>query len=116
MSKNNSEDLYSIGNRIRDERERQGLTQEQLAELSDLSPRTISRIETGTTISSVDRLVGICSALKITLNHIQPESLDIYADSSTFASEIISCLNNLPTEKRRVVEASIRATISLAEM
>ena len=64
MSKNNSEDLYSIGNRIRDERERQGLTQEQLAELSDLPRETISRAESGSRAISVDRIAQICHGLR----------------------------------------------------
>ncbi|MEV7969448.1 XRE family transcriptional regulator [Sphaerisporangium sp. NPDC088356] len=53
-------DLQEIGARVRRERERAGLTQRQLAELTDISQPTLARIELGSrprlTIAELDRL------------------------------------------------------------
>ncbi|MFB9247041.1 ImmA/IrrE family metallo-endopeptidase [Sphaerisporangium melleum] len=53
-------DLQQVGARVRRERERAGLTQRELAELTDISQPTLARIELGTrprlTIAELDRL------------------------------------------------------------
>jgi transcriptional regulator with XRE-family HTH domain len=51
--------LKSIGAHLKRERERAGLTQEKLAEMTDLNPRTIQKIEAGKLnllITTVSRL------------------------------------------------------------
>ncbi len=53
----------SIGRRIRDERYRQGLTQEQLAMISNVATRSLHRIETGEAKVRFDVLVRILAAL-----------------------------------------------------
>jgi transcriptional regulator with XRE-family HTH domain len=53
----------SIGQRIRDERYRQGLTQEQLAMISNVATRSLHRIETGEAKVRFDVLVRILAAL-----------------------------------------------------
>ena len=49
-----SKELITLGNRVREERKRQGLSQESLAELIGVSTNTVSRIEGGQTAMSVD--------------------------------------------------------------
>lgn len=49
-----SKELITLGNRVRKERKRQGLSQESLAELIGVSTNTVSRIEGGQTAMSVD--------------------------------------------------------------
>lgn len=53
----------SIGQRVRDERYRQGLTQEQLAMISNVATRSLHRIETGEAKVRFDVLVRILAAL-----------------------------------------------------
>ncbi|MEO3863747.1 helix-turn-helix transcriptional regulator [Acrocarpospora sp. B8E8] len=61
-------DIHAIGERVRSERERAGLTQRELAELADLSQPALARIELGTraqlAIAELDR---IATALRIPL-------------------------------------------------
>jgi transcriptional regulator with XRE-family HTH domain len=52
------------------------LTQENLAELSAISPQHVSHIENGGTKLSLPCLVSICNALKTTPNDILMDSVD----------------------------------------
>jgi transcriptional regulator with XRE-family HTH domain len=64
-------DLVLVGERIRQERERAGYSQRQLAQRSELSQPTLTRIELGTrprvTLVEIDR---IASALDIPVRHL----------------------------------------------
>lgn len=67
---------YLIGKRIKSIRKKRGLTQEQLAELADISPQHCSGIETGGAKVSLPALVRICNALETSLDSIVADSLD----------------------------------------
>jgi transcriptional regulator with XRE-family HTH domain len=57
--------LTSIAANIRRIRERRGLTQERLAELAHLEPRTIQHIETGKANPTIGVVVTIAVALGV---------------------------------------------------
>ena len=61
----NSLSLSELGNRIREEREKQKLTQEQLAERADIGRRTIQSIELGEKSPSLDTVWRIAVALSV---------------------------------------------------
>jgi transcriptional regulator with XRE-family HTH domain len=63
MSREEFTPSQSIGRRIREERYRQGLTQEQLAMISNVATRSLHRIETGEAKVRFDVLVRILAAL-----------------------------------------------------
>lgn len=66
MKANHQEDHRKLGNRIAYIRRERGLTQAQLAELIDVDPRQISRIERGNIGISFGRILSICGALQVT--------------------------------------------------
>ena len=53
----------TLGANIRKARERLGITQEQMAELIDMSPEVYGRMERGLIFPRVERLVDICAKL-----------------------------------------------------
>ena len=55
----------AIGRRIKTARERKRLTQEQLAELIDLSPMHISVIERGVKLPKLETLINIANVLDV---------------------------------------------------
>jgi XRE family transcriptional regulator, regulator of sulfur utilization len=55
----------SIGERIRNERKEQGLSQEKLAELAKLNTSYIASVERGRYSIGIDNLRKICKALRI---------------------------------------------------
>lgn len=67
-------DFSAIGQRIREVRIGKGLTQEYLAEMTDVNVSHISNIETNKVKVSLTLLVNICNALDTTIDFIlKPE-------------------------------------------
>lgn len=64
--------LLELGNKIRFERMKRGISQEKLAELANISIRTISDIERGITDIRYTNLLQIAEAFQLTL----PQLLD----------------------------------------
>lgn len=97
-------DTKYIGRRIKAARERKGLTQEQLAELVDLSPMHISVLERGAKPPKLETLINIANALGVTADVLLQDLLHNRLDViSCEANELIS---KLPVEdQRRVMEA-----------
>ena len=59
-------DYKAIGKRIKIARIKADLTQEKLSEIVGVSPTHLSNIETGTTRVSLNAIVNIANALKVT--------------------------------------------------
>lgn len=70
-------DLKNIGNRIKNKRQKERLTQMQLAEMCDISSVHLSHIETGTAVMSIDCMLRLCKALKTTPNYILLDEYDV---------------------------------------
>lgn len=64
-----------IGKRIKIARIREGISQEKLAELVELSPSHMSNIETGTTRVSLVAIVRIANALNVTVDDLLCDNL-----------------------------------------
>lgn len=64
-----------LGQRLRKIRKKQKLTQEQVAELADISPQHFSGIETGSAKVSLPALVRLCNALDTTPNDLLMDSI-----------------------------------------
>ena len=58
-------DYCDLGKRLRNERRKKKISQEQLAEMADCSVAHISHIETGNTIPSLEILIRIINQLEI---------------------------------------------------
>ena len=63
-------DYILLGQRIRRYRQVKKLTQEQLAELADISASFMGHIERGSRVASLDTLMKICAALGVTPNDL----------------------------------------------
>ncbi len=68
-------DYKSIGRRIKLIRQRNKLSQEQLAELTDLTPAHVSHIETANTRTSLSSLMKIANALHTSLDDLVYENM-----------------------------------------
>lgn len=62
--------METIGEKIAENRKRQGLTQEALSELSSINLRTLQRIEKGKTVPRSHTLQNICDALDLNLDEL----------------------------------------------
>ena len=71
---------YEIGNRIRKYRKDRGLTQEQLADMINVSKGRISNWEQGINRPDADILADMCRALKVSPS----ELLDVHLSEDDF--------------------------------
>jgi transcriptional regulator with XRE-family HTH domain len=60
----------TLGGNIRKARKRLGITQEQLAELLEMSPEVYGRMERGLIFPRVERLVDICGKLGVSADQL----------------------------------------------
>ena len=78
MTSRNDRISAKIGLKIVLERTKRKLSQEKLAELSDLSKNSLGAIERGTSSPSIDTLDRIASALEIELSElVKVKSVDL---------------------------------------
>lgn len=88
----NNIDYKAMGNRIRAKRLEMGLTQEKLAEKSEISPSHVGEIERGTSICSLSVLVSIADVLDLNLDMLVRGISD--QNANTAFSEILGSLSN----------------------
>lgn len=63
-------DLKAIGKRVRAARRARDMTQEQLAELANISTSFVGHIERGTRVPSLETMWRICKAMGLPMDHI----------------------------------------------
>ena len=94
-------ELKAIGQRIKQAREAQGLTQEQLAENVALSASHISVIERGIKMPRMETLVEIMNTLKVDANFIFTDVLSV---SNKIVSSLLSeKLSALPETQQKTI-------------
>lgn len=94
-----------VGNRIKKQREKLGLTQEQFAEKLGFSTNYISTIERGASFPRYDKLIVILNGLETSADAI---FCDVLEHATTYqASEISKALEKLsPAEQKRILQVT----------
>lgn len=92
-----------IGKRIKECRERLGLTQEQFAEKTGLTPNYISTLERGASFPRCDKLILIMNALETNADAI---FCDVLEHSANYQASVLSRrLEALPPrEQKRILD------------
>lgn len=101
----------SVGKKIRKYRKKQNLTQEQFAELCELSTNFIGIIERGEKRPSLDTFVKIANALDVSADMLLEDELQRLAEGSPFAAEI----RTLSEEGRRFVRNITECAVAFAK-
>lgn len=96
-----------LGKRIREIRLRQNISQATLSELVDKTPTYISYIENGYKSMSLETLVAIANALKVSADTILADSLRYILQ--TEKAEISEVLNDCNPFERRIIVDSAKA-------
>lgn len=99
----------AIGRRIKAAREKKQLTQEQLAELVDLSTMHISVIERGVKLPKLETLINIANVLDVSADVLLQDVINNRTE--IFSSEVSTLMNKLPQEDQRRVLAALRSFI-----
>lgn len=99
-------DMIAIGSKIKEARERAHLTQEELAEIVDISPTHMSVIERGVKTPKLDTFVRIVKALNLSSDALLQDSVE-HADESIMA-EISVRLGRLSEKDQNRILNAIR--------
>ena len=103
-------DYSLIGKRLAAIRKERKLTQEKLAELTDLANNYISNIENNRSIPSLETLVKLCNALEITPNDLL---LGAATTSQNYlTNELCEKINTCTPKEKRLIDGFISLLIS----
>ena len=100
-------DMIAIGSKIKEARERAHLTQEELAEIIDISPTHMSVIERGVKTPKLDTFVKIVNALNLSADALLLDGMDQVNDS--IVAELSVRLGRLTDENQNRILNAIRA-------
>ena len=103
----------AIGRRIKAAREKKQLTQEQLAELVDLSTMHVSVIERGVKLPKLETLINIANVLDVSADVLLQDVINNRTE--IFSSEVSTLMNMLPQEDQRRVLAALRSFIEFTK-
>ena len=95
-------ELIIVGARIKKARLDKKLTQNEFAELLDLSNNYISSIECGKAIPSLDTFIRICNALEVTADMLLTDS--VYKTNEYLKENIALKFDKLSKKNMRIVE------------
>ena len=101
----NDSDIKKIFGKVVSElRIQKGFTQEQLAERLNLSPHTITRIETGNTFVSSDVISQLCNLFNIAPNVLfTPRPQILYEEHINYKQEILKLLVGFGSEQLKEI-------------
>ena len=99
-------DMIAIGSRIKEAREQAHLTQEELAEIVDISPTHMSVIERGVKTPKLDTFVKIANALHLSADALLQDVVTPVTDSIT--AELSVRIGRLPQKEQTRILNAIR--------
>lgn len=95
-------DYKAIGKRIKIARIKANFTQENLAEIVEISTTHMSNIETGTTRVSLTTIVGIANALSVTVDDLLCDS--VVKAKVQFENDVANILSDCDDYEIRVIK------------
>lgn len=106
-------DQVVIGKFIASERKRKGYTQRQLADILEISDKTISKWERGNGFPEVSLLLPLCNELDITVNELLSGERVSEEDYQKKAEEnMVSMIKEREENKKKVIYTTITGIIS----
>ena len=101
--------LRKLGARIKEERKVRGLTQEQLAEKVEITPRYLSRLEGGQQSPSIETLTKLAGIFEIELQ----ELFDFHhiGTPKELRAKLSKFLNELDEQKLRLAVRLLKAVV-----
>ena len=103
-------DSKALGKRMQDARIAKGLTQADLAQMVDLTPKYLSNLECGFRMPRMDTFVAIANALNIDANTLLADYLDRGPEIES--SRVAVMLEKLPADKQRSALRIIEAVLT----
>jgi len=93
-----------FGKTVSELRNQKGLTQEQLADYLNLSPHTITRIETGNTFVSCEVISQLCNIFDVAPSvFFTPKPHIMIEEHMNYTNEIVKLLPGLKTDRLKEI-------------
>lgn len=107
-------DAQKVGRRIQEMRKSRGLTQAELSQMVDLSPKYISNVECGFKTPKLNTFVSIANALQCDANLLLSDVLDVTTgqESGLISKKLLA----LPVEEQRRILHILDVMIDEASM
>lgn len=100
-------DLSTIGKRIKAAREAAGMTQEELAEVLDMSTTHISVLERGVKPPKLETLIRIANVLQVSADTLLQ---DVVTNSAVgVANDVVRSISDMPEKERTRIINAIKA-------
>lgn len=90
-----------LGQRIREERTKYRLTQEQLAEAAEINESYIGQVERGEKNPSLETLVSIANSLGVTVDYLLQDEVNVKPNS--LINELISITKDKDPDELRLM-------------
>ena len=100
-----------IGKRLKEARINAGYTQNDLAEKSSLSISSISRMENGHMLCSIETLLDLSSLLKVGIDFFLMDFIDDTNTTNPICREILNKVSNLPEAYQRHILSAVTSLI-----
>jgi transcriptional regulator with XRE-family HTH domain len=107
-------DYRELGKRIRTERRKQDLTQEKLAEMSEISDSFMGHIERGGRTLSIETLAKIANALNLSIEYIVCGEYNYQPDM--LPAEMFEALKKMSGSQRKVFLSIMKTLATYPEM
>lgn len=110
------ENSFNIGERIRELRTIRGLSQEQLALRSDITPTYLGQIERNAKNPTVKIIEQLCQTLGLGLPEFFSPTVPAAFMDELLSRQLISQLNSRSPEEKRLLLQIIRNTLQLRDL
>lgn len=90
-----------LGHRIREERTKYRLTQEQLAEIAEVNESYVGQVERGEKNPSLETVVSIARSLGVTVDYLLQEEINV--EPNSLINELISITKDKDSEELRLM-------------
>ena len=90
----------TLGEKIKRVRKQRGLTQEQLAELIDIAPKNLSKIEVGACFVTAETLEKLLVALNVSTEELFAN--DHIKEPDEFLTDIYSKLDSIKSDQQKL--------------
>ena len=111
MARKNEQELIAFGNNMRERREALGLSQDDVADRTNLSGNAISRYELGTSEPGALTFHKIAKALETNADNLAPGAYKAEPAEQTEIAKISEAFGKLPEREQAVAYQAIMAML-----
>lgn len=113
----NLDSNFSLGDRLREVRQHNGLSQEQTANIAEITPAYLGQIERGQKNVSINKLTKICAALNISLaDFFSNATSQPYNGVDDISNQILNQLNGKSESEKQAVLRLIKLVFEVQQM